>query len=191
MPSSNSLPSHWHIFRVASRLLLFSLPILLVCAALEFRARQVPNSYSIKRRQLESLANEIDTLFIGSSSGYYGIVPKHLSGFAYNLADAGETLYYDDALATKAVPMLPKLKRVLVQIQYISLYISVEDGPEPWRMYYYQQEWGIPPVKLRDRLDARMFSRVALNGAASLGKALGSLRRREPYVADQIGRAHV
>jgi hypothetical protein len=186
MPSSKQLPAHRPISRLAVRLLLFSLPILLVCAALEFRARQVPNSYSVKRRQVELLANDIDTLIIGSSSGYYGIVPKHLSGFAYNLADAGETLYYDDALATKVVPKLPRLKRVLVQIQYISLYITVEDGPEPWRMYYYQQEWGIPPVKLGDRLDARMFSRVALNGAASLGKALGGLVRREPYVPDPI-----
>jgi hypothetical protein len=180
------MPPRPPMVRLLRRLLLFCLPLLLVWAALEYRARQVPNSYSIKRRQVESLANDIDTLIIGSSSGYYGIVPRRLSGVAYNLADAGETLYYNDALAAKVVPMLPKLRRVLVQIQYISLYMTVEDGPEPWRMYYYQQEWGIPPMRLKDRLDARMFSRVALNGPAGVGKALAGLIHSQPYVPDPI-----
>jgi hypothetical protein len=174
------------MLRLAMRLLLFCLPLLLVCAALEFRARQFPTSYNVKRRQVELLANDIDTLIIGSSSAYYGIAPKHLSGVAYNLANVSETLYYNDALAAKVIPMLPKLKRVLVQIQYISLYNTMEDSTERWRMYYYQQAWDIAPVRLQDRLDARMFSRAALNGPGNIRKALAGLLHGEAHGSDPI-----
>ena len=123
----------------------------------------VPNSYSIKRDSLNALAGDVDTLIVGSSNAYYGIAPDRLQGVAFNLANVNEGPYYTDRLVTAKAPKLPKLKRVIVAVGYITLFSELTRGEiEDWRQYYYAQEWGIPPRSPLDRLDIRMWSRLAL-----------------------------
>jgi hypothetical protein len=156
------------------RLFAFGLPLVLAWAFMELCMAQVPNSYSMKREQLRTLGSGVDTVIVGSSNAYWGISSEALSGSAFNLANVSQTLYYDDRL-------LPNLKRVLVSVSYISLFMRFTRGEvESWRQYYYQQEWGIPPRLLEDRLDVRMWSRLALAmpplPLGSLGDGLKALR---------------
>jgi hypothetical protein len=148
--------------RLASRLAIFCLPLVLGWAALEQWAARLPNLYSVKRQRLESLANDVDTLIMGSSSAFHDIEPRLLSGSAFNLAGPYETPYEDDHLLTGILPSLPKLKRAIIQIQYPTLFSRLSASAEDWRQYCYQQEWGIPPMLWKNRLDCRMWSRLAL-----------------------------
>jgi hypothetical protein len=79
------------------------------------------------------------------------------------------------------LPELPKLNRVIIEIQDTSLFFQLQESKEDWRQYYYQQEWHIPPPRLKDRLDIRMWSRFALPTGdlyrSSLRKALFALVR--------------
>jgi hypothetical protein len=146
------------------RLFLFSVPLVLAGAAAEISLAHVPNGYSVKRDNLRALAGEVDTVIVGSSNAYYGISPQGLSGVAFNLADVNEGPYYHDRLLTDQVPRLPNLKRVIIVVSYLTLFSQLTRGEiEDWRQYYYQHEWGIPPRSLRDRLDVRMWSRLALS----------------------------
>jgi hypothetical protein len=149
---------------VSFRLAGFCLPLVLAWIGLECWAVRVPNLYSAKRQQLERLTNDVDTLILGSSSAFFDIVPERLPGFAFNLAHVGESLYETDALAAHVVPMLPKLKRVIIQIQYGSLFYRALT--DPWRQFCYVQEWGIQPEKVQERLDCRMWSRLAVRTPA-------------------------
>jgi hypothetical protein len=178
MPSSEPVTGGKSMARLSLLLAVFLLPLAFLWAALEWSTVRIPTSYSSKRLQLSALSGRIDTLILGASSAYYGVVPNQLSGAAFNLADVIQSLYYDDQLLTRALPKLPRLRRVVVPVQYISLFFELDDFFESWRQYFYAQEWGIPPRRFRDRLDIRMWSRVALltprSSILSLRPALSS-----------------
>jgi hypothetical protein len=142
------------------RLLKFGLPLLLALVGLECWTERVPDSYSIKYQDLRAHASEIDTLILGSSVADYGIAPQYLPGSAYNLSNMAESLYYDDRLGTQVVPELPKLHRVIIAVNELSLFYDMRE--EKPREYEYYQRWHIPPPRWSDRLDLRMWSAVAL-----------------------------
>jgi hypothetical protein len=130
---------------------------------MELCLASVPNSYSVKRGRVDALAGEIDTLVLGASNAYAAIVPGRMPGSAFNLANVAQTLYYDDQILTRVLPTLPRLKHVILTAGYGSLFVQVKRGAiEDWRQYYYAQEWDIPPRVWHERLDLRMWSRLAL-----------------------------
>ena len=165
--------------------MVFCTPLLLAWALVElWTAKTVPNSYALRRQKLEAQREQVDTLILGSSRAAYGIVPRQLPGFAFNLAGLAQSLYYDYRLMNRVLPELPKLKRAIIEIQDQSLFYQLQDG-DAWRQYYYQQEWGIPPPNLRSWLDVRMFSRVALRPQSyseALPAALRSLVEGTKFV---------
>jgi hypothetical protein len=122
---------------------------------------------------------------IGSSSAYWNISPQHLSGTAFNLGHVSQSFYYDDRLMDRVLPQLPRLRRVIVAVSYLDLFFQLERGDEPERQYYYQQVWDIPPRLLRNRLDLRQWSDVALRTPSfalkSLFMALYSRVRGGPF----------
>ena len=162
MPNSDPHQAKGAWRHLGVRLGVFFLPIVLAWAALEWWASGVPNLYSAKYDRFQPLTNEVDTLIIGSSSAFFDTKPNLLSGSAFNLAYPGETFYETDQLMTKILPTLPKLKRVIVQVHYGSFFLYRPENWETWRQYCYQQAWGIPPMRLKDYLDCRMWSRLAL-----------------------------
>jgi hypothetical protein len=157
MPTSEAAPrGPW------LRLAVFAAPPLLLWALLEWGMARVPDSHDVKREQLRALASQVDTLILGASESYYGIAPQALSGTAYNLANTSQSLYCDDQLVQRVLPQLPRLRRAILPVSYFTLWFQLYDHPESWRQYQFRQGWGIPPQRLRDRLDLRMWSRVAL-----------------------------
>jgi len=149
--------------RLGLRVLVFLLPLIAMAAFLEVCLAKFPNSYAIKRERLAALASEIETLILGPSSAFSDVVPSRLDGSVFNLANVNQTLYYDDRLFVQVLPALPRLRRVLIVVEYSSLFRQLERGQfEDWRQYYYAQEWNIPPRLPRERWDVRMWSRLAL-----------------------------
>lgn len=163
MPSSDATANPPAPRGLTARLVWFCLPLVVVALALEWLLAGLPTSYTTKHEQLHRLAPEIETLVLGSSGAYYDVAATQLPGTAYNLANVSETMYYHDALLTRVLPELPKLRRVILGVGYLSLHGHLGGGhPEEWRQYYYFQEWGIAPRALRERWDVRMLSRLAL-----------------------------
>jgi hypothetical protein len=159
--------------RLVLSLCLFLLPLAAAWGVLEWWMTKVPNVHSVKRAHLEPLKPEIDTLILGASGSFWDIAPQNLTGSAYNLGGAAQTLYYDDRLITQILPQLPKLKRVILTISYVSFFFQMQDSDEEDRQFYYEQVWGIPPQRLQERLDPRMWSAVVLR---TPGFAADSLR---------------
>jgi len=160
MPSSD--PAARSLRRLWLRLLVFSLPLALGWAGLERGLARVPNSYSLKRDRLRALAGQVDTVILGGSESFYGISPRQLSGTAFNLANSSQTLYYDYEIVRRVLPELPRLRRAILLVGYMTLYSELYDHPESWRQYEYYQEWGIPLQRAVDYWNLRLVSRVAL-----------------------------
>ena len=162
MPSSSPVPAVKDMRRVWLLFLGFCLPLLLGWAGLEWVLAKVPNSFSAKRDELQPLSGNVDTIILGSSEAFFGISPHKLSGSAFNLANNAQTLYYDYEIMKRVLPKLPRLKRVIVQIDYVSLYSELYDNTDSWRQYGYYQEWYIPLQRPIDYWNVRLFSRAAL-----------------------------
>jgi hypothetical protein len=183
MGTSDSVSEMNGLARLMPRLLLFTVPLAMAWAGLEWISYGIPNVYSVKRQQVRKISSELETLAVGSSAALYGIAPAELPGRAYNLAHVAQSLYYDDQIVTRLLSELPRLKRVIIAVHYISLFSSLEDVAIE-RVYYYHQEWHIPPAHCWNYLDVRMWSAVALRSpektVTELRAALKRARLGEP-----------
>jgi hypothetical protein len=169
------------------RVLAFFGVLALGWTGLEVGMARMATSHVVKHRRLRVLANEVDTLILGSSETYYGISAHELSGTAFNLANWSQSLYFDYELSKRVVPELPKLKRVIVLVNYMSLYYELYDHPESWRQYDYFREWGIPLQRPADYLNLGLVSQVALYTPHAALEALGRGFRgdRAPHIDDR------
>ena len=156
------------------KLVLFVCPLLLFWTILEVVFRKLPSTHSIKKDRLANQTDDIDTLVLGSSSAFYGIAPSCLDGHAYNLANVSQSCYYSDALLKQQYPNLPKLRRVIFQVNYSELGTELDEGLDNWRIYFYFQVWGIEPRHRSDLMDLRSISSLELRKNQF---SLGSLRR--------------
>jgi hypothetical protein len=159
------------VTRFLCKLLLFLLPLLTLFGYAEVRLRQVPNGYRDKRTSLERQLDSVEILVLGSSHAYYGVDPNCLSLRAFNLAYVFQSPYYDTRLVRTYLDRMPRLRLVLVDVNYISLWYQLANTKESWRDYFYYHFWGIRYRNLA-RFDPMMVSYVALyTWKATLGYA--------------------
>ena len=144
------------------RLSLFVAPLLVLFTWLEWGLAGMPNSFTVKKQHLREQAEKIEVLFLGNSQMMKGIDPCLLPVPAYNLANVSQTLYYDSALLSQVAPTLPKLRQVVMQLSYFSLWQEMQDT-EPFRDQFYARYWGVyyPEV---ERLSFPQISYTALYG---------------------------
>ena len=102
------------------KILIYTLPIVLVAVGLELYVESIPNSYTYKRTYMEQHAAEIKTLILGSSYAYDGIDPNVLDA-AFNLANSSQCFEDDYALLQRYIVYLDSLERVILPISYSSL----------------------------------------------------------------------
>lgn len=117
-------------------LLLFLTPILVLGLTVELLIRRIPNDYEFKKDYLDHHANEISTLFLGSSHVYYGIDPKYVKA-SFNASYISQSFDYDLAILKKYQNNWSKLKYIVLPVDYFSLYGLLEDSPEAWRSKNY------------------------------------------------------
>jgi hypothetical protein len=143
------------------KLILFLLPFLVLFSWIEYQARRLPNSYEQKKRSFERLHQSIKILVLGSSHASKDINPALFSCTGFNFSNSSQTLYYDTQLCLKYIDELPRLRGVIIDISYISLYFDLKDSPEKWRDYFYYHYFGIRRPSL-NLYDLKAFTYTAL-----------------------------
>jgi hypothetical protein len=151
--------------KLVLRLLFLLGPFAALMVVFEFKFQGVNNNqYTAKKRLLESSANEVEILTLGSSHSYYGIKPEFLGQRAFNLAATSQSIYYDVELAIKYIPNLPRLTTIILPVSYHTLENQLDQGPERWRCYYYYRFYSIAHQIRSMAYDIRNFSLYWLYG---------------------------
>lgn len=123
--------------RFISNTLLFAIPVLLLIVSTELFLRNIPNDYSYKSNFLKKHASEIEVLYLGNSHVFYGIDPTYSNYKGFNAAHISQSLNYDLAILEKYKESWKSLKYVVVPIDYFSLFSTLEEGQENWRIKNY------------------------------------------------------
>lgn len=114
---------------------------------MECLLREIPNDYSYKNNYLAKNSNKIEVLFLGSSHIYFGIDPKYLKQKSFNAAYVSQSLNYDLEILKKYRTSWSNLKYIIIPIDYFSMYSTLEDGAEKWRVENYEIYYGIHQSK--------------------------------------------
>ena len=121
---------------------IFIAPLLIGWFLAEFLLRTVPNDYKLKRAYLDIHSKEISTLILGHSHAFYGINPQILNDKAFNAAYVSQPLGYDLKLLEKYSDSLTSLKRIIIVISYPSLFLTLENSTEKYRLKNYYLYYG-------------------------------------------------
>jgi len=118
------------------RIFLFSIPVIVLAIGCEIYVRNLSTTYKQKKEQFTACADSVEVLILGSSHAMDGVEPTQFSLYAYNLAFAGQSIYFDRKMVEKYLPDLPRLKYVVLMFDYISLYYD-HDAPRDFFYKYY------------------------------------------------------
>ncbi len=139
--------------RFIIRLTIFLSILLFTGITIELLLRNIPNNYKFKRHYLDEHAGIIETLVLGNSHLFYGIDPTYLRTDAFNAGNVSQPLYYDYLLLKKYEHQWKKLSKIVIPIDYFSMFSSMETGGEPWRAQYYKAYFDINVTKPTDGLE--------------------------------------
>lgn len=112
-------------------------------ACLEAALRRVPTQQAMKRQLLESHAEQISTLVVGSSVAAQGINPGLLADSCCNLAIEGQFLDYNLLFLKRYIGRMPHLRTVvLCQTPYV---VGAPDGVDSRTAFWSYRDLGIGP----------------------------------------------
>jgi len=123
------------------RIFLFCIPVIIITIGAEIYVRTMPTQYKQKRDQLIANADSIEVLIMGSSHAMDGVDPNQFSLYAHNLAFASQSIYFDRKLIEKFLPDLPRLKYVILMLDYNSLYYDHDAKRDFFYKYYYDIDY--------------------------------------------------
>ncbi len=123
---------------------LFLLVVLLGLWGVEAFVRSIPNPYKFKDKRLMEQGNDISVLVLGNSHNYYGIMPSLLGRNAFNAACVSQTFDKDFYLLKRYYPKLPKLKYVIINVDFSNLFDPPLENTEAFRLTYYHLYMGCP-----------------------------------------------
>lgn len=142
--------------------ILFLLPVLILGIMDEFLLRHIPNDYELKSSYLKKHTNEIAILFLGSSHAFYGVNPAIIKENSFNAAYYSQSLDLDDKILEKYSNSWKNLKFIVIPISYFSLYSTLKDDEESWRLKNYDMYYGIETTgKLSNHFE--IFSKCEQN----------------------------
>jgi len=118
------------------KILFFVLPLFAIVLIMDFYLTNMNSLYKEKASGLAEHANEIEILILGNSHATYGVDPSSFSIFAFNIANVGQSIYFDKELTLQNLKKLTNLKYVLISLDYHSLYFSRQRGERNIWSYY-------------------------------------------------------
>ena len=139
-----SLGPHVAVKGLMVKLFLLAFPLILILGYIEYRLSYVNTNYYTKRVQLERQLGQIEVLVTGSSNGFYGVAPEAFSHHGFNLAFPGNEMYSDARLIEKYVDKMPKLRKVIMTVNYYTMGSDDRDA-NAWRRFSLRQYFGISP----------------------------------------------
>ena len=80
--------------------------------------------YKEKYEGAKEVQDSIEIIILGTSRATYGVNPEAFGMYAYNLANLGQSLYFDKRITLSLLPEMPQLKYVFISIDYHSLAFS-------------------------------------------------------------------
>lgn len=149
--------------RFIKKLFIFLIPVIIFIALWEYGLSTIPNSYSLKRAQLEAQAPKIEVLVLGPSHALMGVNPDYFSMKGYNAANIQQSLFYDTRIALKYLDKMTSLKVVLIDISYSSLWFQLFDIHKGVKDYFYAEYWGIRYPEIKS-YDIRIYSKILQYG---------------------------
>lgn len=81
------------------------------------------------------LKDSIEMVILGTSRANYGVNPEALDLYAYNLANLGQSIYFDKRITLSLLPEMKNLKYALISIDYHSLAFSSQHNGDFWSYY--------------------------------------------------------
>ncbi len=99
------------------RVAFFCIPALFL---MELLMLQVPNRYSFKRSYIENHLDELEILLLGNCHIEDALIPNLLGEHVFNAAISGREPVYDFELGKKYIPLIQKLKVVVMPLDYRS-----------------------------------------------------------------------
>ena len=123
--------------RFLKRSCFFMFPLLIAGILIEVLTRNIPNDYLYKREYLDKHAADIEVLFLGSSHAYRDINPVYISANSFNASYVSQSLYYDYRILERYRDSWSHLRYIAIPVSYFSLFYSLEDSPESWRVKNY------------------------------------------------------
>lgn len=94
-------------------ILLFSSVIIVLGGIMEYMLRQPNNMYKFKKELIETKADQIETMIIGSSVVNHGLDPKYMAPGTYNMAVSGEWMRFNKILLERYINRLNGLKYII------------------------------------------------------------------------------
>ena len=116
----------------------FAVGIVVLLGIAEYLARTCPNAYAVKQEWMDRHRVGVETLVLGSSHAYAGIMPQYLGTEAYNLANSSQTQRYDWLLLSRDTSQLAALKAIIYPASSLRMCYRLEDTSEWYRCIYYQ-----------------------------------------------------
>lgn len=100
---------------------IYSVIILVLLGIGEVVVEHIPNSYRAKANAVKEYGADIETLFLGHSHFYYGVIADSIPS-SLNLALPGQDLDYQGRILEQLKSEMPNLKRVVWSLAWFSLY---------------------------------------------------------------------
>lgn len=149
------------------------LPIVIVCGILfwagELYLRSLPNDYKTQNAYMESHADSLKLLVLGSSATSRGVLPRYLDiQPSYNCAYSARSIEYDYYILEKYITKMDSLKYVVIDMNYSRLWWKIaSSNRSATYIKYYQIYWGIPLYKGFDYQYEMSTSFTDINGLRS------------------------
>jgi RNase H-fold protein (predicted Holliday junction resolvase) len=138
---------------------LFLLPIFLAALSMEMILRNIPNDFQYKNENFHKNASKIETLIIGNSHSLYGLNPKFIDGYAFNLSQVSQSPDLDQKVVEEFLPKLPNLKTLVIRLSYDSTFEQLKGLNESWRLKNYYLYYGFPnDVAITNRFEISAVS---------------------------------
>ena len=91
--------------------------------------------YKEKYEGAKKAHDSIEIVILGTSRATYGVNPEAFNMYAYNLANLGQSLYFDKRITLSLLSEMPQLKYVFISIDYHSLAFSSQFDRDYWSYY--------------------------------------------------------
>lgn len=130
------------MLKLAHRIFMIFLPCAIILGYFESRLREMPTTYSMKRKLMETMGADMQVLVMGSSNAYYGINPQRFDVPSFNQGNRAQSHYYDLQILRKEIKRLSNLKIVVVPFIFLT-FGTEQENIELWRTYFYDQYFGI------------------------------------------------
>lgn len=174
--------------RFVFRLIIFLLPVLVPFLVIEYILHSSENSYSVKRKLMDSAGADAAVWIGGTSHTECGLNPDFIHKKSINIAEAQQTYYFDKQIIGRYLEQAKKLKLVILPVDYFSLYLKLPTQENRYFSYYHY--WNIDHPRI-GRFDLRKYSLLLYYGPTYSWKiVMQDVREQNLHAVIGTGRLH-